>query len=181
MLSLTVKVTVLACLLFSSLVCCLVIIRRLKKKTRQLQSMADQQARLAEEAKRTKSLFLANMSHEIRTPMNGITGMSSLLGQTNLTREQRGYVEVVRSCTETLLSVINNLLDYSTIESGKVILEEKETDLRLCVDEVLEVFMARAINAGILLHFEIEEDVPPASSRIKPASGRYLSTWWETQ
>jgi len=160
MLSLTVKITVLACLLSSCLACCLIIIRRLKKRARQLQFLADQQTRLAEEAMRTKSLFLANMSHEIRTPMNGITGMSSLLCQTNLTREQYGYVEVIRSCSDTLLTVINNILDFSTMESGKIILEEKETDLRRCVDEVLEVFMGRAINAGILLHSQVEEDVP---------------------
>jgi len=144
MLSITVKVTVLACLLLSCLVYCLALIRRLKQKTGQLQFLADQQARLAEEAMRTKSLFLANMSHEIRTPMNGITGMSSLLGQTSLTREQRGYIDVIRSCSDTLLTVINNILDFSTMESGKIILEEKETDLRLCAEEVLEVFMGRA-------------------------------------
>ena len=160
MLSLPLKATVLACLLLSCLVCCLIIIGKLKKKSRQLQFLADQQTRLAEEAMRTKSLFLANMSHEIRTPMNGITGMSSLLCQTGLTREQHGYIEVIRSCSDTLLTVINNILDFSTMESGKIILEEKETDLRRCVDEVLEVFMARAINAGIRLHCQIEEDVP---------------------
>jgi len=160
MLSLPLKATVLACLLLSCLACCLIIISRLKKKSRQLQFLADQQTRLAEEAMRTKSLFLANMSHEIRTPMNGITGMSSLLSQTSLTREQHGYIEVIRSCSDTLLTVINNILDFSTMEAGKIILEEKETSLRRCVDEVLEVFMARAINSGIHLHCQVEEDVP---------------------
>ncbi|HEY4107374.1 ATP-binding protein [Puia sp.] len=160
MLSMSLKATVLACLFLSCLVYSLILILRLKKKTRQLQVSADQQTRLADEAMRTKSLFLANMSHEIRTPMNGINGMSSLLTQTDLTREQRGYIEVIRSCSDTLLSVINNILDFSTMESGKIILEERETDLRLCVDEVLEVFMARALKAGILLHSRIEQDVP---------------------
>jgi signal transduction histidine kinase/ActR/RegA family two-component response regulator len=160
MLSISDKATVLACLLFSCLAFCLFIIRRLKIKSRQLQFMADQQARLAEDAMRTKSLFLANMSHEIRTPMNGITGMSSLLTQTSLTREQRGYIDVIRSCSDTLLTVINNILDFSTMESGKIILEEKETDLRLCVEEILEFFTNRARNAGIQLHCRVEEDVP---------------------
>jgi len=160
MLSIPLRITVLACLFLICLVCCLIRIRLLRKKTRHLQLLADQQARLAEDALRTKSLFLANMSHEIRTPMNGITGMSSLLGQTALTREQRGYIDTIRSCTDTLLAVINNLLDFSTMESGKIILEEKETDLRLCVEEVLEVYMARALKAGILLHSHIDEDVP---------------------
>jgi signal transduction histidine kinase/ActR/RegA family two-component response regulator len=163
------KTTVLACLLLSCLTYCLILISRLKKRTRQLQLVVDQQSRLAEEATRTKSLFLANMSHEIRTPMNGITGMSSLLGQTSLTREQRGYIETIRSCSDTLLTVINNILDFSTMESGKIILEQKETDTRLCVEEVLEVFMARALKAGILLHSHIDEDVP---TRILADNGR---------
>ena len=160
MLSLSTQATVLACLLLSCLVACVIHIRRLQNKTSRLQLLADQQTRLADEAERTKNLFLANMSHEIRTPMNGITGMSSLMTQTNLTREQRGYIDVIRSCSDTLLSVINNILDFSTMESGKIILEEKDTDLRLCVEEVLEVFMARTLKAGILLHCHIEEDVP---------------------
>ncbi|HXB05842.1 MAG TPA: ATP-binding protein, partial [Puia sp.] len=160
---------VLACLFLFCLTCCLTLISRLSKKTRQLQSLADHQARLAEEATRTKSLFLANMSHEIRTPMNGITGMSSLLDQTALTREQRGYIDTIRSCSDTLLTVINNILDFSTMESGKIILEQKETDIRLCVEEVLEVFMARALKAGILLHSHIDEDVP---TRILTDNGR---------
>lgn len=160
MLSLPLETTVLACLLLFCLLCCLIRMHRLKKKTRQLELLADRQTRLAEEALRTKSLFLANMSHEIRTPMNGITGMATLLGQTSVTKEQRGYIDTIRSCSDTLLTIINNILDFSTIESGKIILEEKETDLSRCVEEVLEVFMARAMKAGILLHCHIDQDVP---------------------
>jgi CheY-like chemotaxis protein len=92
--------------------------------------------------------------------MNGILGMASLLNQTTLTKEQRGYTDIIQRCSDTLLSVINNILDFSTLESGNIILEEKETDLRGCVEEVLEIFMGRAIKAGILLHCHIEEDVP---------------------
>ncbi|MBS1664448.1 MAG: response regulator [Bacteroidetes bacterium] len=115
---------------------------------------------LTDEANRTKSLFLANMSHEIRTPMNGITGMASLLNQTALTREQRSYTDTIQSCSETLLTVINNILDFSTLEAGKITLKEKDTDLRTCVEEVVEIFIGRTLKAGILLHCHIEEDVP---------------------
>jgi len=120
----------------------------------------DKHSGLAEEAHRTKSLFLANMSHEIRTPMNGIIGMASLLNQTFLSKEQRGYIDTIQSCSDTLLTVINNILDFSTLEAGKITLEEKETDLRGCIEEVIEIFIARTLSAGILLHCHIEEDVP---------------------
>jgi signal transduction histidine kinase/CheY-like chemotaxis protein len=178
MLSLPVKTTVLAyiflssatrpswlfagllCLTATVLVCALLCNRRLRRYTAQLKALADQQTRIAEEALRTKSLFLANMSHEIRTPMNGITGMAALLHHTTLTKEQQGYLDTIQSCSDTLLTVINNVLDFSTIESGKMTLDEKETDLRSCVEEVLEIFMARAMMAGILLHCQIDEDVP---------------------
>jgi CheY-like chemotaxis protein len=92
--------------------------------------------------------------------MNGILGMASLLNQTTLTKEQRGYTDIIQRCSDTLLTVINNILDFSTLESGNIILEEKETDLRGCVEEVLEIFIGRTIKAGILLHCHIEEDVP---------------------
>ena len=142
---LSVKTTVLACLCVV-FIYLLFVIRHLRIRIRQLQ--------------RTKSIFLANMSHEIRTPMNGILGMASLLDRTSLTKEQRGYTDIIQRCSDTLLTVINNILDFSTLESGKIILEEKETDLRSCVEEVLEIFIGRTMKAGILLHCHIDEDVP---------------------
>ena len=147
--------TLTACLIFS-----LITIRRLKDRAAQLRLQADQQARLTEEALRAKSFFLTNMSHEIRTPMNGIMGMTSLLDTTALNKEQRGYIDTIRSCGESLLTVMNNIFDFSSIESGQLSLEEKSTDIRTCVEGVIDMFMARSLNADILLHAQIDDDVP---------------------
>ncbi len=114
----------------------------------------------AENANRAKSVFLATMSHEIRTPLNGIIGMSSLLEKTPLSIEQKNYTETIQSCGENLLTVINDILDFSKIESGKMELEEKEFDLRVAVEEVLEMFSARAAQTGLDLIYRIEPDVP---------------------
>lgn len=156
--SLLVGTIVLTCL--CALLILGLLIRRLRARTKVLEKLVEKHAQLSEDAQRTKSLFLANMSHEIRTPMNGIIGMSSLLNQTILTKEQQNYIDTIQSCSDTLLTVINNILDFSTLEAGKIILQEKETNLRACVEDVLEIFIARTLKAGILLHCHIEEDVP---------------------
>jgi signal transduction histidine kinase/CheY-like chemotaxis protein len=135
--------------------------RRLGARARHLEQQVEYRTRQTEEAHRTKSLFITNMSHEIRTPMNGILGMASLLAQTPLTKEQQSYLDTIRSCGDTLLTVINNILDFSAIESGKITLDEKSTDLKSCVEQVMEIFMARTTQAGILLQCQIAEDVPP--------------------
>ncbi len=114
----------------------------------------------AEKANRAKSIFLATMSHEIRTPMNGIIGMSSLLAHTSLTSEQRNYAETIQSCGEGLLTVINDILDFSKIESGKMELEEKDFELRTCIEEVLDVFANKAAQAGLDLIYQIDYNVP---------------------
>jgi len=92
--------------------------------------------------------------------MNGIMGMTSLLDTTALNKEQRGYIDTVRSCGESLLTVMNNIFDFSAIESGQLSLEEKSTDVRACVEGVVDMFMARSLNADILLHAQIDDDVP---------------------
>lgn len=114
----------------------------------------------ADEARRTRNIFLASISHEIRTPMNGVIGMASLLEQTDLTSEQRGYTGIIHSCGETLLNVINNVIDLSTIESGTVEVDQKEFDLAACIEEVLAVFRVRCIQTGIRLHYHIDREVP---------------------
>jgi len=115
----------------------------------------------AEEANKAKSIFLATMSHEIRTPMNGVIGMASLLTRTTLNDEQRNYTEIIQTCGENLLTVINDILDFSKIESGKMELEEKDFDLRNCIEEVLDVFASKAAIAGLDLIYQIDNDVPP--------------------
>jgi signal transduction histidine kinase/ActR/RegA family two-component response regulator len=144
-------------------------IRRLSTRTRLLEQQVEYRTRQAEEAHHTKELFLTNVSHEIRTPMNGLLGMASLLAQTSLTREQNNYVDNIRSCGDTLLTVINNILDFSAIETGKITLDEKVTDLRSLVEEVMEQFKSRAIKASIQLHHEISPDLP---TRVMTDFGR---------
>jgi PAS domain S-box-containing protein len=118
----------------------------------------------AETATKAKSDFLATMSHEIRTPLNGVIGMSELLKTTKLTPRQKEYVDTVLLSSEALLSIINNILDYSKIESGMMELEEKPFEIKRVIEETFDLLHYRAAEKKIRLNFSIEKDVPPVIS-----------------
>lgn len=114
----------------------------------------------AQAATQTKAAFLATISHELRTPMNGVIGMTSLLLDTALAPEQRSYADTIRQCGEALLQLINDVLECSKIEAGKLELETIDFNLRATVDDVLKQFAERAESKGLELTGLIHAAVP---------------------
>ena len=153
--------------------CCLTMTRGISDlKRTQRELVAAREAALA--ASRAKSEFLSSMSHEIRTPMNAILGMSELIAETVLTDEQRGYMKTVISNGNSLLELINSILDLAKVESGRISLESVDFSPKEVVERVVETLAVRAHEKGLAadgasLRPRIPEQVP----EIRCASARY--------
>ncbi|MGE3977583.1 MAG: response regulator [Nitrospira sp.] len=129
---------------------------QLRESNRRLDQALDE----AKESARVKTAFLATVSHELRTPMNGVIGMTSLLMETSLTSEQQSYAETIRQCGEALLQLINDVLECSKIEAGKLEMECLDFNLRTTVEQVLAQFAERAETKGLELTGLVHASVP---------------------
>ncbi len=131
-------------------------ISKLKETTEELQRAKD----FAERSLKIKERFLANMSHEIRTPMNGIIGMIDLLGSTRLNKEQSEYVRTINKSSTTLLNILNDILDLSKIEAGKMELRQEPFKLVKTIEKVYDLFSQQASVSDNILYYHIDEEIP---------------------
>ncbi|NBD39002.1 MAG: response regulator [Verrucomicrobia bacterium] len=130
--------------------------RKVAERTAQLREAMEE----AQSASRAKSEFLATMSHELRTPMNAILGLTSILKDSDLDKERRGYIKVIRESSDTLLGLVNNVLDYSKIESGKLELEQHPFELLGCIEGAMDLVCAQKSQKPVLLVSDIDPNLP---------------------
>jgi signal transduction histidine kinase/ActR/RegA family two-component response regulator len=150
-------------------------VTELKKMQETLRESRD----IAETANRAKSVFLANMSHEIRTPMNGIIGLADLLATSNLDTQQRQYIDLVRSSASALLTVINDILDHSKVESGKLLIESYVFDLHRLIQDLSLSFSnlaePKAVDFKMTLAQEVPQFVLGDANRLRQVLSNFLS------
>jgi signal transduction histidine kinase/PleD family two-component response regulator len=113
-----------------------------------------------EEAYKHKSNFLANITHEIRTPINGIVGMIALMGDTQLTEEQTSYLEMVKECSFNLMSIINDILDYSKLEAGKLVIDAKCMSLRKCIESTNDIILSKSYEKEVEYTYDVDSRIP---------------------
>ncbi len=135
------------------------ILKQQKYQEHQARLLAENLRLEAEKANRAKNTFLATMSHEIRTPMNGILGMASLLSESRLSRLQNDYTQSIIESGESLLNVINDVLDFSKIESGKFELNNHHFILEKVIEDVFKIFKARIKQTGVTLQYRIDKSI----------------------